>query len=311
MIAYYNISDDKIATGRPEDADWIAINNPTSTEIEKFSDQYDIPRDMFVNSYFPENITEIERFDSTVLGDCLYLVLINYRLNKPHSIEKGLYPITYIFNEEVLITITDEKDELVKPSVKLNLEEDASPGDFIVDSIINIYHLYVIELNRLKKTIDEINELARSSTKRDILIRLSDAERDMVFLEQTLDDQKETIKALMEDDLFLKMVTEERQFQEIQRKIKKTEKLVDLYSDLINSTSGLISEIIDNKLNSIMEYLDSAQLVITIPTLIFSLWGINTGGLLGSDSPYGSIVVVIFAILLGAVTYVYLRRKEY
>ncbi|WP_080146903.1 magnesium transporter CorA family protein [Marinilactibacillus piezotolerans] len=311
MIAYYNISDDKIATGRPEDADWIAIKNPTSTEIEKFSDQYDIPRDMFVNSYFPENITEIERFDSTVLGDCLYLVLINYRLNKPHSIEKGLYPITYIFNEEVLITITDEKDELVKPSVKLNLEEDASPGDFIVDSIINIYHLYVIELNRLKKTIDEINELARSSTKRDILIRLSDAERDMVFLEQTLDDQKETIKALMEDDLFLKMVTEERQFQEIQRKIKKTEKLVDLYSDLINSTSGLISEIIDNKLNSIMEYLDSAQLVITIPTLIFSLWGINTGGLLGSDSPYGSIGVVVFAILLGLVTYVYLRRKEY
>lgn len=80
---------------------------------------------------------------------------------------------------------------------------------------------------------------------------------------------------------------------------------------MIDTTGGLISDMLDSKLNGIMEYLDSAQLVIAIPTLIFSLWGINTGGLIGKDTPLGSLSVVIFAILLGWTTYLYLKKKEY
>lgn len=292
-------------------ADWIEVTNPTSGDIESLADQYDIPRDMFVTQYFPENVTEIEHFHSNVLGECLYLVLINYKANKPHSVEKGLYPITFIFNQKQLITITDKKDQSIKPSFENQLGKEVQPDQLVIGYILNMYHLYIGELNQLKKTIDEISELARTSTNRDILLKLADVERDMVFLEQTLDDQKETIEYLFNSELFQSMEIEQRHIHEIRRKMKKTDKLIDLYRDLIDTTGGLISEMIDSKLNGIMEYLDSAQLVIAIPTLIFSLWGINTGGLAGTDTRLGSIAVVILAILLGVSTYLYLKKKEY
>lgn len=302
---------DQMSRSTENQADWIEVTNPTSGDIESLADQHDIPRDMFVTQYFPENITEIEHFHSDILGECLYLVLINYKANKPHSVEKGLYPITFIFNQKQLITITDKKDQSIKPSIENQLGKEVQPDQLVIGYILNMYHLYIGELNQLKKTIDEISELARTSTNRDILLNLSDVERDMVFLEQTLDDQKDTIEHLFNSELFQSMESEQRQIHEIRKKMKKTDKLIDLYRDLIDTTGGLISEMIDSKLNGIMEYLDSAQLVIAIPTLIFSLWGINTGGLAGTDTRFGSIAVVFLAIFLGLSTYLYLKKKEY
>lgn len=311
MISYYNFEKNDINSSIEKQADWIAVHNPTSQDVEVLANQYDIPLDMFVTQYFPENMTEIEHFHSKKLGDCAFLVLINYKTSKPHSIEKGLYPITFIFNKDKIITITDKNDASIMPSIQKNLAEGVQPGQLIIGCILNMYQIYIGELNRLKKTIDQISERARSSTNREILTDLADVERDMVFLEQTLIDQKETIEKLFASEFFKSMVVEERHVREIRRKIKKSDKLINLYRDLIDTTGGLISEMIDSKLNGIMEYLDSAQLIIAIPTLIFSLWGINTGGLIGKDTPLGSISVVFFAVLLGLITYLYLKRKEY
>lgn len=311
MISYYNFEKNNINNSIDKQADWIAVHNPTSQDVEVLADQYDIPLDMFVTQYFPENMTEIEHFHSEKLGECAFLVLINYKTSKPHSIEKGLYPITFVFNKDKIITITDKNDASIMPSIKKNLAEGVQPGQLIVGCILNMYQIYTVEINRLKRAIDEISERARSTTKREVLTDLADVERDMVFLEQTLVDQKATIEKLLASELFQSMTTEERYVREIKRKIKKTDKLISLNRDLIDTTGGLISDMLDSKLNGIMEYLDSAQLVIAIPTLIFSLWGINTGGLIGKDTPLGSLSVVIFAILLGWTTYLYLKKKEY
>lgn len=37
----------------------------------------------------------------------------------------------------------------------------------------------------------------------------------------------------------------------------------------------------DNNLNHIMKYLDSAALIISVPALFAGIWGMNTGGLPG------------------------------
>ncbi|MFO8070069.1 MAG: CorA family divalent cation transporter [Alkalibacterium sp.] len=81
--------------------------------------------------------------------------------------------------------------------------------------------------------------------------------------------------------------------------------------EVVIVSSGLLSDSIDNKLNTIMEYLQTWALVISVPTLIFSLFGINTGGLIGRETPYESWIVIVIAILLGIVTAWGLRRKEF
>ncbi|MEC6747850.1 magnesium transporter CorA family protein [Marinilactibacillus sp. XAAS-LB27] len=310
MISYYNFGEEVNKSSKSA-AEWVSVTNPTSEDIEYLSNTFDLPRDLFVSEYFPENITEIEQVFSNVLGECLYVVLINYNEVEPHSVENGLYPVTFIFNEDMLITIANEKDQSILPSIQNEVDAEVNSGELITSFILNMYQLYIAELIDLKVRIDDIDQRARNTTQRETLLDLTDAERDMVFLEQTLDDQKQTILNLLERDLFKKMEVEERTIKEIHKKIRKSDRLVEIYRDLIDTTGGLISDMIDSRLNRIMEFLDSAQLVIAVPTLIFSLWGINTGGLFGTDTPFGSLIVVILAAVLGLGTYLYLKKKEY
>lgn len=67
----------------------------------------------------------------------------------------------------------------------------------------------------------------------------------------------------------------------------------------------------NNNLNHLMKYLDSAALIISIPALISGIWGMNTGGLPGKGSPLGFMIVMALAIVLTVLATIHLKRKDY
>lgn len=87
--------------------------------------------------------------------------------------------------------------------------------------------------------------------------------------------------------------------------------MVTIYRDLLETIGGLFSDMMDNNLNHLMKYLDSAALVVAVPSLIAGLWGINTGGLPGKENTIGTILVFGLAILVGILTAIFLSRKDF
>lgn len=67
----------------------------------------------------------------------------------------------------------------------------------------------------------------------------------------------------------------------------------------------------DNNLNHLMKYLDSAALIISIPALISGIWGMNTGGLPGKESHFGFFMVVAVAVLLAIIVGIHIKRKDF
>jgi magnesium transporter len=88
-------------------------------------------------------------------------------------------------------------------------------------------------------------------------------------------------------------------------------KLVEVYRDLIDAISGLFSDIMSNHLNHLMKYLDSAALIISVPSLIAGLWGMNTGGLPGRHTSVGFWSMVAVSGLLAFITWIILRFKKF
>lgn len=67
----------------------------------------------------------------------------------------------------------------------------------------------------------------------------------------------------------------------------------------------------DNHLNNLMKYLDSVALIISIPALISSIWGMNVGGLPGKENKFGFLWVLLFGLALAIISSFFLRRKNY
>lgn len=87
--------------------------------------------------------------------------------------------------------------------------------------------------------------------------------------------------------------------------------MIHVYRDLLESISGLFTAMMDNNLNHLMKYLDSAALVIAIPALISGLYGMNVGGLPWKSSQYGFWLVLGLATVLTIMVAIMLKRKRY
>ena len=69
-------------------------------------------------------------------------------------------------------------------------------------------------------------------------------------------------------------------------------KMIHVYTDLLNSISGLFTAMIDSHLNHLMKYLNSVALIIAIPTLISGIWGMNIGGLPDRTNKNGFWIII-------------------
>ena len=82
-----------------------------------------------------------------------------------------------------------------------------------------------------------------------------------------------------------------------------------IYSDILNGTMDAYASIISNNLNSVMKFLTSVTIVLSLPTMIASFWGMNVN-LPFSNSPYGFVIVILFSIIIAIITSRWLKKRD-
>ena len=108
------------------------------------------------------------------------------------------------------------------------------------------------------------------------------------------------IKLYDEDEEILEdAITENRQAIEMAK----------IYSDILNGTMDAYASIISNNLNGVMKFLTSITIVLAVPTMISSFWGMNVG-LPFQDSPFGFIIMIGVSIILTLLVTWWLKRKD-
>lgn len=224
-------------------------------------------------------------------------------MDEPESLSST---VTVFLTNDVLITISEKP--LIEEVLNNFESEISSEAGLILHTIQVINEHYLSFLHKLREKIEEISQEASNGSNRNILEKTTDTEKTLVFIDNLLKEQQKTIHSLLDADL----VSSDRDLAiEIELQTKQATTSVQIYREMLSSISGLINSMMDNRLNQLMKFLNTASLLLALPTLIFSLWGINTGGLLWRDSEIGSIMVVLLALIVSIVSGIYLFRKDY
>ena len=119
-----------------------------------------------------------------------------------------------------------------------------------------------------------------------------------IVMEKTL--RGKIIKMYEEDeDILEDAIIENRQAIEMSK----------TYSDILTSTMDAYSSIISNNLNGVMKFLTSLTILISVPTLIASIWGMNVD-LPFERSEYGFIILTIISVAVALIAFVWLKKKD-
>ncbi|WP_165005979.1 MULTISPECIES: magnesium transporter CorA family protein [unclassified Enterococcus] len=311
MLEYYFV-DKKNKVTRTDDRNynWLVIDSTNEEDIQEVIDKFRLPEDIFVGTTYPEEVSRMEHLYDTKLQDPLSLVVIN--LSKSGTrIEERLTPISFVISEGLLITCLDRETEFIDRLLQKYPEQLDTFEKIIVYSSLDIYTHYVSELREMKKRIDALDKAARKTTENEELYKQADLERDIVYIDHTLRDQRETMDKLWKSERFIERLNNERLLYDVHLRQRQTEKMIEIYRDLLESIGDLFNGMMDNNLNHLMKYLDSAALIISVPALIAGIWGMNTGGLPGKSSTLGFVLVVLGSVIAAAVLGYHLYRKDY
>lgn len=82
-----------------------------------------------------------------------------------------------------------------------------------------------------------------------------------------------------------------------------------IYSDILTGTLDAYASIISNNLNSVMQFLTSITIILAIPTMISSYWGMNVPVPM-QNNPFGFITIVLFSLVIGLIAILWLKKKE-
>ena len=85
--------------------------------------------------------------------------------------------------------------------------------------------------------------------------------------------------------------------------------MAQIYTNILNGTMDAYASIISNNLNGVMKFLTSITIVLAIPTMISSFWGMNVK-LPFENSPIGFIIMVLIAVIMTLGVTWWLKRKD-
>ncbi len=97
--------------------------------------------------------------------------------------------------------------------------------------------------------------------------------------------------------------------EDIQIELRQAHNTTNIYTDICNSTMNAIDSLISNNVNTIMKRMTSLSIVLTIPTMIASMYGMNVD--LHIKGAYAFFGIIGISVLLSALAFILFRRIKW
>ena len=163
--------------------------------------------------------------------------------------------------------------------------------------------LKYIEVKRMA-----IEESIRKATRRDDLFELHELESNLVYFKTSLSVNASVIDRLSKLSRFVSSTEDRDLMDDVIIETNQALEMTMTYSQIIKGTRQLVEADLNNSLSNVMKFLTSITLIISIPTMLASFYGMNVS-LPGENSPYTYVVILAAMVILCCVSIYHLRNR--
>ena len=297
----------------PQPSCWINISPPFSQEeLEELAQQHDIPLDFLTDSLDIDERSRYEREE-----DVRLIVVNTPILNTSDSENEAIYitvPIGIILTIDYFITITPHDNPVLQLFLDNKVKNfDPSNEERFVLQILeqNVYRFLIcLKKLNLKRNLIE-KELYDSSRNKDLRALLA-IEKSLVYFVNTL-SSNELLKMKMKRSDFLKIRNDEDTtdlFEDIIIDNSQALEMANVYTNILNGTMEAYASIISNNLNVVIQRLTLITIILMVPTLVASFYGMNVPVPFKSSDTSSFYYILIFSLVISLLLSWWFRRKR-
>ena len=285
---------------------WINIEFPDEDDLHFLTEDLGVP------SEFLADIADVDERPRTEKEDDWQLTILRIPLESNiQDLPYMTVPVGVITGKETTITVCYRKSQLIPDFISHIRRKSisiTSQADFITRMIyssavwfLKYLKLIYLEINRAEKELEE-------SVRNEDLMRIMRLQKSLVYFSTSIRGNEAMLGRLrtatrageIDPDLV----------EDVSIELRQAYNTINIYTDICNSTMDALGSIISNNVNTIMKRMTSLQIVLTIPTMIASFYGMNVDVYI-AEWHYSFIAIMIISVIISAIAFVLFKRIKW
>ena len=292
---------------------WINLVNPSELEIKRVCRELNIEED-FIR--YPLDYDEQARID---IEENMTLFVIDVPIVEDTKDDRtyttmplGVIPLGMIVvRDDYFITVSLRRNKVIDAFEKNRIRSfyTYKKTRFLLQILYLNSACYLDNLKKINKEQEATVLLLQESMKNRDLIQLSNLQNSLIYITTSLKSNEIVMEKTLRGKV-LKMYEEDEDI--LEDAIIENKQAIEMsktYSDILTSTMDVYSSIISNNLNGVMKFLASLTILISVPTLIASIWGMNVK-VPFSGSEYGFGIMMGISATVAIIAFIWLKKKD-
>lgn len=290
---------------------WLHLTNPTPEELTTVSSATTVPLD-----FLKAGLDEEERSHTEIEENCM-LVVTNIPIVPSENMYDTL-PLGIIITAEYIITVCLEENPVLTDFMTgLTPVNTAKRTRFLFQILYKSAALYLKYLKQINKRTDEIGTSVRKSMKNREIFQLLELQKGLTYFTVSLRSNGIVMEKLLRlrsntalQHLIPMYEEDEDLLEDVIIENKQAIEMVELYSNILSSMMGSFTSVISNNLNVVMKFLASMTILLAIPTMIASFWGMNVNVPLGEGDTNSFWLILCSAFVATGISALILWKKK-
>ena len=273
----------------PENNCWINVIDPSAEEIELLA-SWEIPHDFIT---YPLDLDERSRSEREDNGGMLILLRIPYFQGVQVDVPYITIPMGIITAKKWIITVCRRQNEVLQEltSGRVHGLETGKRNRFILRLLLVTAGRYLNHLRKINRIVDTLEDQLQASQRNRELLELLKYQKSLVYFTTALRSNELMMERLQRWQLFRMFPEDEDLLEDVITENQQAIEMVNISTNILSSTLDTFASIISNNLNGVMKFLASATVVVSLPTMVYSFFGMNV------PLPYMEHDLMFFGIL--------------
>lgn len=305
ITTYKNIENELRTIPDPIVGSWLNVTNPTPEEIACLIG-LGIPHDYITYSLDIDERARTEHEN----GEHLILIRVSYFEGESADIPYITVPLGIILTDHYIVTICRQENDVVQEMVRLKDLSTVKRNRFVLRLLLRAATRYLTHLRQITKAVDSLEDQLQRSTRNKEVLELLKYQKSLTLFTTALKSHELMMKRLQQSQMFKAYEEDEDLLEDVLTETQQAIEMTNISSNILSSMMDAFASIISNNLNSVMKFLASITIIVSLPTMIFSYYGMNVKLPLDSH-PLAFLGVVFLAIAVAMVVGIIFWRRDW
>jgi len=293
----------------PADGSWIRMTTPSDAELAQVAGSNCIPPEFLRAALDEEERPRIDAEDGVVL------VVLDIPIVTENEGIRTLttLPLGIIITDTLTVTVCNRQSAILDDFVagKVRHFHSAKRTLFLFQIFHRNASSYLIHLRQIERSISRIEVELHRSMKNEELFQMMELEKSLIYFSTSLKSNEAVLERILRSKP-LKMYEDDAEYlEDVIIENKQAMEMSQIYLHILNGMTQAFATIISNNLNIVMKFLASATIIIAIPTMIASFYGMNVMDIPLSQTPLAFETIFAISCIASVVLGLFMWRKKY